>query len=124
MRTVFFVGPKMIYCRKKAGLKVAEMAELLELDKDDYYAWEMSKCDPPLNIIFKIARCFNVPLEDLLDDEMDIVVFEIKYDYFHFAEFREKRELFEKYNEKNQIEKKLYIDDFFRKRKFQLVEKK
>ena len=118
MSTIFFVGPKMIYCRKTAGLKVAEMSALLELDKDEYFVWEMSQCDPPLKIIYKIARSFNVPLEDLLDDDLDLALFELKYDHFHFAEFREKYVFFKKFIEKNHLAKKLCIDDFIKPRRY------
>ena len=68
----------------------------------------MSKCEPPLKILYKIARSFNVPL-DLLDDDLDIVMFELKYDYFHFAAFREKYVYFKKIIEKIILRKKYVL---------------
>ena len=114
----------MIYCRKNAELTVVQMASLLDIEKNEYHQYECHFCEPPLQILLKFARCFNVPMEDFVDDDMDIVVFERKYDHFHFAEFREKREFFEKFIEKNHKAKKLCIDDFIKERKFYSGKKK
>ena len=112
---IFFLGPKLIYSRKNADLTVAQMAKLLQIDKDEYHSWEMNKTEPPLEMIYKIAKSFDIPLEDFLNDDMDIVKFQVKYDVFHFANFRERRAYLQNEIENNYMAKRLNIDYFVKK---------
>jgi len=46
-----------------------KLAELLDVSRQTINAIEKRKYDPSLPLAFKIARLFNLPIEDIFSDE-------------------------------------------------------
>lgn len=115
MSDFVFLGPKMNHCRNATGLSVQNMATLLGIDKDEYLNYECNEKVPPLDLLFRFSRCFEVLMEDLVDDEENIILFEKVYDYFHFAKFREKYLFYLKAFTENPEYRTLTAEDFIKK---------
>ena len=115
MKADVCLGAKFIYCRTNAELSVAQMASLLNIKKDEYFKYECRQVEPPLRILLKFTRCFDVPMEDFADEDIDIVDFEIKYDQFHFAKFREKHKFFERMIMEKISSQVMRAEHFYRK---------
>ena len=47
----------------------AQLAEVLEVSRQTINAIEKGKFDPSLPLAFKAARLFQMPIEELFDDE-------------------------------------------------------
>lgn len=48
----------------------ADLAEHLDVSRQAVNAIETGKYDPSLPLAFKLARLFNMPIEEIFDDEM------------------------------------------------------
>lgn len=49
----------------------AELAVNLDVSRQAVNAIETGKHDPSLPLAFRIARLFNMPIEEIFDDELD-----------------------------------------------------
>ena len=71
------LAAKLLQIRTKLGLTQEEMLERLDYDKSPLYAsqisdFETGKREPPLLVLLQYARSARVPMELLVDDEMDL----------------------------------------------------
>jgi|TARA_R100001377_G_C3151777_1_gene96549 putative transcriptional regulator len=51
----------------------AQLADALEVSRQTINAIEKGKFDPSLPLAFKVARLFNLPIEDIFDDEVETI---------------------------------------------------
>lgn len=70
-------GDKLKELRKEHNLSQAELGKILGVTNTAVYSWEISRTQPPLEVIMKIADIFKVSTDYLLGlnsdnlDEMD-----------------------------------------------------
>lgn len=55
--------------RKKYNLRQREIAEALGIDRSTYSFYETGKTNPPLNVIFGLAKIYNVNIGYILGKE-------------------------------------------------------
>ncbi len=55
--------------RAERNLTQAQLAEELEVSRQTVNAIEKGKFDPSLPLAFRIARLFQLPIEDIFQDE-------------------------------------------------------
>ncbi|UOB72796.1 MULTISPECIES: helix-turn-helix transcriptional regulator [unclassified Pseudoalteromonas] len=55
--------------RAERNLTQAKLAELLDVSRQTINAIEKGKFDPSLPLAFKVARLFELKIEDIFDDE-------------------------------------------------------
>ena len=55
--------------RAEQNLTQAKLAELLDVSRQTINAIEKGKFDPSLPLAFKVARLFELKIEDIFDDE-------------------------------------------------------
>ena len=63
---------KIEQLRKRKGLSQEELANELEVSRQSVFKWESGENTPDLDKIKKIAKLFNISLDTLLDDEVDL----------------------------------------------------
>lgn len=67
---------KLAAIRGSLGLSQNEMIRELDLTgkltQSEVSAFELGKRIPPLIVLLRYARAFNVHVDDLIDDEMDL----------------------------------------------------
>lgn len=51
--------------RKQIGMSQAELSEKMEVSRQTINAIENDKYDPTLSLAFKLAKCFNVTVDEL-----------------------------------------------------------
>lgn len=57
--------------RAERGWSQATLGEQLDISRQSVNAIETGRYDPSLPLAFKIARLFNLPIEDIFDDGVD-----------------------------------------------------
>lgn len=55
--------------RTQHGWSQAALGERLNISRQSVNAVETGRYDPSLPLAFKIARLFNLPIEDIFDDQ-------------------------------------------------------
>ena len=55
--------------RKKAGLTQEQLAELVEVSRQTIISIEKQKYQPSIQLAFKLARYFKIPIENLFDPD-------------------------------------------------------
>ena len=55
--------------RAERDLTQAQLAEILEVSRQTVNAIEKGKFDPSLPLAFKMARLFQMPIEDIFQDD-------------------------------------------------------
>lgn len=67
---------KLLQIRNALGLSQSEMWKLLGVEEDIPYTriskYELGENEPPLYILLRYARAAKVPMEVLVDDELDL----------------------------------------------------
>lgn len=71
------VTEKLIYLRKKNKLKQKELAKNLNIAYTTYNAYETKDITPPVEILIRIAKYFNVSVDYLLGVENETSVNEL-----------------------------------------------
>jgi transcriptional regulator with XRE-family HTH domain len=68
------LAEKLLAIRSKLGVSQIEMAKLLKAEKDYRHLteWERGRREPNLSLILKYARLAKVPVENLIDDNLDL----------------------------------------------------
>jgi len=68
MKTNTNLGELIFNKREEMGLSREELAGLLGLDKRTIYYWEdfSDERKPKLVALFKLAKIFNIPIDDML----------------------------------------------------------
>ena len=56
--------------RAKHNLSQAKLAELLDVSRQSINAIETGKYDPSLPLAFKFSRLFELPIEEIFEDEV------------------------------------------------------
>ncbi|HET6974865.1 MAG TPA: helix-turn-helix transcriptional regulator [Pyrinomonadaceae bacterium] len=68
------LAKKLLQIRKALGLSQSELVQ--ELGVDIHYSniskYELDKNEPPLDVLLAYARCANVLLADIVDDEIEL----------------------------------------------------
>ena len=72
------LAEKLFYIRKKLELSQTSLKEKLEstdypIYKGDISNYELGKSEPPLVILLRYARLINVPVDVLIDDNLDLL---------------------------------------------------
>jgi putative transcriptional regulator len=65
-------GKKLLMLRTQHGLTVRELGKAVGISIGHITQMETGKNKPSLEVAFKIARFFNVSVDDLADDEVEI----------------------------------------------------
>lgn len=68
------VGDKINELRQSLGLTQEELAEKLCVTEKEVFCWENNENEPSLDIISKMAKVFNVPINNFFDEEIAGVV--------------------------------------------------
>jgi DNA-binding XRE family transcriptional regulator len=66
-----YLKQNIIFLRKKAGNTQGEIAELLDLNKSTYQAYEEGRATPPIEIVLKLAELYCVTMEELLTSDIE-----------------------------------------------------
>lgn len=59
--------------RKQIGLSQIEVAKKLGVDNSTYNKWELSKAEPNIDTLIKMADFFNVSIDELVGRETDTI---------------------------------------------------
>ncbi len=62
---------KLKVLRAMHDLSQAQLGEALDVSRQAVNAIETGKYDPSLPLAFKIARLFNMPVQEIFDDEFE-----------------------------------------------------
>lgn len=66
-------GEKLRVLRKKRGMTIVQLAEALGYAANSYVSeLETGKKKPSAELVFKVARLFNVSADQLLDDGLEV----------------------------------------------------
>ncbi len=60
------LGNNLKTMRKKTGLSQEELAKKLDLSRSTYNSYEQDICEPPLDVLCKLADVFNVSIDELI----------------------------------------------------------
>ena len=66
------IGEKIAELRNLKNISQEELAEKLDVSRQSVSKWEMDQSIPQLDKALKICDCFNVSLDELLRDEIDL----------------------------------------------------
>ncbi|MBV6640906.1 MAG: LexA family transcriptional regulator [Cyclobacteriaceae bacterium] len=68
-----YLHSNLKFLREKSGYSIQEMARVLSIkNRSTYYAWERGDANPNLESIMKIAKTFDVSLEELLKKDLSV----------------------------------------------------
>jgi len=72
-----YLAKKLRYIRKHFGLKIERMVELLNTKQARVYPghiseYERGRREPPLPVLLRYARIVRLPMEILVDDELEL----------------------------------------------------
>lgn len=66
-------GEKLRTLRQKRGISLRQLASMLEINAHSFISEiETGKKKPSLELVIKVADLFNVPLEQLARDELEL----------------------------------------------------
>ena len=68
------LGEKLLKLRKKFGYSQQELADKLSVTRQTISNWECGQGSPTLEKAAELAALFQMSLDDLVSDQMDIVV--------------------------------------------------
>jgi transcriptional regulator with XRE-family HTH domain len=68
------LAAKLLQIRERHGLSQTEIVERLGIQTDHTLIsmYEHNKRQPPLNVLLAYARLAGVPLEQIIDDDLDL----------------------------------------------------
>lgn len=64
------IGDRLRELRVKTGFTQSQIAKMLNIDRSTYSYYEIGKTTPDLSTVVSLAKIFNIPLNDLLSDEI------------------------------------------------------
>ena len=70
------VAPKLKAIRERLGLSQSQMVRRLNF-KGEYSRiseWELGRRNPSVKVLLSYARAAKVPLEEIVDDEMELTI--------------------------------------------------
>lgn len=59
------------YYRLKAGLRVQQVKDVLNVSDAAVYYWETGRTKPHIDVAVKLARLYNCEITDLLKEDVD-----------------------------------------------------
>ena len=65
---------KIVYLRRKKGLSQQELADKLDISRQSVYKWEQGISYPEIIKLPELAKLFDVTVDDLLNDSIDLTV--------------------------------------------------
>lgn len=68
---ILFVKNRLEEIRKKSGIKQEELAATLEVSRQTIGSLENGRYNPSITLAFKIARYFNMSIEEIFIYEED-----------------------------------------------------
>ena len=69
------ISEKIAILRKRKGYSQEDLANELDVSRQSVYKWETEGATPDIAKIKKIANIFNVSFNELLDDNIDITIY-------------------------------------------------
>jgi len=67
------LAAKLLRIRQALNLSQSELAERLNVREYPYISkYELDKNEPPLAVILAYARVSSIPLENIIDDDLDL----------------------------------------------------
>lgn len=66
------LSQKLKYLRKKKGVSQLELAERLSVSRQTVSGWEAGTSRPSTENLQSLSRLFNIPLETLLNDTLEV----------------------------------------------------
>ena len=66
------LSQKLKYLRKKKGVSQLELAERLSVSRQAVSGWEAGTSRPSTENLQSLSRLFNIPLETLLNDTLEV----------------------------------------------------
>jgi len=67
------IGDKIINIRKEHNLSQEEFAESINVSRQTVSNWENNKCYPDIETLIIISKKYNISLDDLLKNDIDMV---------------------------------------------------
>ena len=68
-----YLATKLLRIRKALGLSQSQLAERLGVqDYTIISKYELDKNEPPLNVLLGYSRATQIPLENIVDDELEL----------------------------------------------------
>ena len=68
------LSEKLKALRKQACMTQDDVAEVLGMNRTSFSKYENGASTPPLRVLRKLAKIYNVPLESLLHDEQPFLI--------------------------------------------------
>lgn len=65
-------GDKLRDIRERSGFTQQQVAAALNIDRSTYASYEIGRSQPSPATLVILAKLFNTPMEDLLDDELSM----------------------------------------------------
>ena len=72
------IQDKMVTLRKRTGMSQQEVADAIGVTRQTISNWELGQGSPTLDRAAELARLYDVSLDDLANDEVDVVSSERK----------------------------------------------
>ena len=63
---------KLVILRKKAGMTQGDLAEALLVSRQSIHKWESGQCYPEVPKLIAMKAIFEISIDDLLDDSVDV----------------------------------------------------
>ena len=63
------INERLRELRVKSGYTQYQIAKILNIDRSTYSYYEIGKTMPDINVLIKLSRIFNIPINELLADE-------------------------------------------------------
>lgn len=64
------ISKNIRYLRKQVGMSQVQLAKALEVSRTNVTSWESANNYPGVDLIIKIARIFDISIDDLLTKDM------------------------------------------------------
>jgi transcriptional regulator with XRE-family HTH domain len=70
------LASKLLQIRESLGLSQSELIKLMKVEHQIHYPniskYELDKNEPPLTILLAYSRASGIPVERIIDDELDL----------------------------------------------------
>lgn len=63
------INERLRELRIKSGYTQYQIAKILNIDRSTYSYYEIGKTMPDINVLLKLSRIFNIPINEMLADE-------------------------------------------------------
>lgn len=80
----YTLGIKIQYCRKALKFTQSDFSVYFKIDRSCISYYEKGKVAPSLSFLLSFSKCFNISLDDLIDNTFKIEQFKSKYSPLYF----------------------------------------